>query len=209
MGMPIGVQRISFTVISILMAKLIASYGSTGIGVQKIGLQVESLSFMTIAGLYGAMSAFIGQNHGAKNSERIKDGYKYALAFSFSIGLITMVCFIAFARSIFGIFVEDPATINMGVNYLRIIGLSQVFMCIEIVTMGSFNGLGKTYIPATISLVFTTLRIPLAFYLAGFAGLGLDGVWWSISLTSMVKGLLLVSLFIVALSRLKTVYSTR
>ncbi|WP_448821675.1 hypothetical protein [Cetobacterium sp.] len=41
---------------------------------QKIGLQIESITFMTIAGLQGAISSFIGQNYSAHLENRIKNG---------------------------------------------------------------------------------------------------------------------------------------
>lgn len=199
-GIPNAVQRVSFTGIAILMAKLIAGFGPTGIAVQKIGLQVESLSFMTIGGLYGAMSVFIGQNYGANNWYRIKKGYKAGLLFSLIFGGFTTVLFVVFPRQIFSIFIQEETTIVMGVEYLRIIGLSQLFMCIEIVTMASFNGLGKTYIPAIVSLTFTGLRFPAAIMISKVLMLGIDSVWWSISITSMFKGVLLVLLFLAYLA---------
>ena len=202
MGIPVGIQRVSFTFIGILMARVIANYGAIGIGVQKIGLQIESLSFMTMAGMYGAMAAFVGQNYGAGNKERIIQGYRHAVVFALGFGGLTMAAMLIFPEAIFGIFIKDPATIASGVDYLKIIGLSQVFMCVDIVTMGSFNGLGKTYIPAAVSLTFTTLRIPLAIGLASFAGRELQGVWWSISATSMMRGLIIVILFTLVMRKI-------
>lgn len=201
LGLPYTVQRVVFILIGMIMARIIADYGSVGIGVQKIGLQIESLSYMTIGGLNGAVIAFIGQNYGAKDMSRIRRGYRASLGLSVIFGLLTSAIFIIFPGHIFRIFVNDPQTIRMGVNYLRIIGLSQAFMCAEIMTKASFNGVGKTYIPAIVSLVFTGLRIPLAIILASYVGLAMNGIWWSISLTSMIKGILLVALFIVYLHR--------
>jgi len=201
LGAPYSLQRVAFIGISMVMARLIASFGAGGIAVQKIGLQVESISYMTIGGLYGAVSVFVGQNYGKGNMKRIGRGYKVALTMSGAFGLVTSLIFIGFAEDIFRIFVKDQATIQLGVSYLTIIGLSQLFMCLEIVTMASFNGMGKTYVPASVSLIFTGLRIPMAWLLASQEGL--KGVWWTISTTSMIKGSLLVTLFIVFISKKK------
>jgi len=196
LGYPTAIQRISFTIIGILMARIITSFGPTGIAVQKIGLQVESLSYMTIAGLYGAMSVFIGQNFGAESYDRIRQGYRAGFIFSFIFGAVTTLLFILLPEQIFGLFVKDEATIRMGVRYLQIIGLSQIFMCIEIVTMGSFNGLGKTHIPAVVSLSFSSLRLPLALFFGHYLGFGLNSIWWCITGTTMARGIVLVSLFV-------------
>lgn len=195
LGLPNMIQRVSFIAIGIIMARLIADFGATGIAVQKIGVQVESISYMTIGGLNGAVSVFIGQNFGVKNMKRIASGYKKALLISLAFGLFTTTILTVFSKDIFALFVSDSLTIDMGAKYLKIIGLSQMFMCIEIVSMAAFNGIGKTHVPAIVSLTFTSLRIPFAYILSRNLMMGVDGVWWSISATSMIKGIILVTLF--------------
>ena len=66
LGLPITMQRVIFTLISIMVAKIVSDFGSTAIAVQKVGVQIESISYITIGGLQGAIAAFMGQNFGAK-----------------------------------------------------------------------------------------------------------------------------------------------
>ncbi len=80
--------------------------------------------------------------------------------------------------------------IALGVDYLRILGYSQLFMCMEILTAGAFSAYGKTLPPSVISILFTSMRIPMAIFL-GKTALGLNGVWASISLSSVFKGIVL------------------
>jgi Na+-driven multidrug efflux pump len=89
--------------------------------------------------------------------------------------------------------------IQDGMIYLRILGVSQLFMCIEITTAGAFNGLGKTVPPSIVGIALNAMRIPGALLLS--IALGLNGVWWSISLSSILKGVILTSWFIIFLSR--------
>ena len=84
---------------------------------------------------------------------------------------------------------------QMGIDYLRILGVSELFMCIEITTAGAFGGMGKTIPPSIVSIVLTAARIPTAYLLAETT-LGLYGVWWSISLSSVLKGIVLVGWFL-------------
>ena len=195
LGAPYALQRVLFSLIGIIMAKIIASWGATAIAVQKIGVQIEAISFMTIAGLNRAMRTFVGQNYGAEKLDRIKEGYKVGLILSIIFGLITTVLLVFFSEEIFSVFLNEDRALSMGIKYLKIIGYSQVFMCIEIISGASFNGLGKTYVPSIISIIFTSLRIPLAIFLSRTA-LGLDGVWWTISISSIAKGILLTLLFL-------------
>ena len=85
-------------------------------------------------------------------------------------------------------------------TYLKILGLSQLFMCTEAVTAGAFNGLGKTAPPSVVGITLNALRIPTALILSSTA-LGLDGVWWAISVSSIFKGTLLPAWYIIMLKR--------
>ena len=82
----------------------------------------------------------------------------------------------------------------------RILGVSQLFMCIELTTAGAFSGLGKTIPPSVTSIVLTAARIPMAYALTATA-LGLNGVWWSITISSILKGVGLTSWFLIYLNR--------
>ena len=90
---------------------------------------------------------------------------------------------------------KEAATIEIGSAYLRIVGFSQLFATLEILTSGAYTGQGLTKYPATVSIVFTTMRIPLALLLGKSMGMGIDGVWWNISLTSVIKGIVLYLLY--------------
>ena len=70
-----------------------------------------------------------------------------------------------------------------------------MFMCLEITTSGAFYGVGKTITPSIVGIIFTGLRVPVAMLLFKPELLGINGVWWSISGSSMIKGVLLVILF--------------
>ncbi len=196
LGLPIAVQRVLFTGFGILIAKIIAKWGPDAIAAQKIGLQIESIAYMTAGGLYGAVASFIGQNYGAKKYDRISEGYKTAFFLAGIIGSATTVLFITLPKELISIFIRDPKTLEIGISYLKIIGLSQFFMCIEIISNASFSGIGKPKVPSIVSVIFTGMRIPIAYYLSQESRMGINGVWVSIASTSILKGIILSSLFV-------------
>jgi len=59
----------------------------------------------------------------------------------------------------------------------------------------SLNGLGKTAYPSLVGVTFNILRIPMAYFFSRDLGLGLDGVWWAIAVSSIFKGLVLFGFF--------------
>lgn len=201
-GMPVGLQSMLFTFFAMLIARIIADYGAVAIAVQKVGSQIESISWMTASGFSTATSTFVGQNFGAKKYDRISKGYFASLIMMGIFGIFTSVALVVFAEPLFKVFISEKDAVKEGVIYLRILGVSQFFMCIEIMTNGAFNGLGKTMIPSINSSIFTGLRVPFALILSATA-LSLSGVWWSITLSSILKGVVIVTMFIITLSKLK------
>lgn len=199
LGIPVSLQSGIFTIIAMIITRIMSRWGSTPIAVQSVGAQIESISWMTAGGFQTALSAFVGQNYGAKKWERIYKGYFTAIGIIAVIGIITSCLLIFFPGQIFSIFIREPKVIQDGIVYLRILGASQLFMCIEITTAGAFNGLGKTVPPSIVGIMLNAMRIPGALILS--ISLGLTGVWWSISLSSILKGIILTSWFILFLRR--------
>ena len=68
-------------------------------------------------------------------------------------------------------------------------------MAIEIVMEGAFTGAGNTLPAMIVSLVGSFARFPLALYICNDLGVGVNGVWWSITLTTIVKGIILLIWF--------------
>ena len=190
-GFPAAIQRISFSLIYIVMARIIASWGPTAIAVQKIGVQIEAFTFMIVGGLMQAVTITVGKHYGAKDMNQIPKVVRAAWQMAFGVGLMTTLMFVLIPETLFSIFVPEQESILMGKSYLNILAFSQLFMCMEMIAAANFHGVGKTSVPAIVSVIFTSLRIPIAYVLGFYTFLGLNGVWWSISATSIMKGVLL------------------
>ncbi len=199
LGLPVALQNGLFSIFAMVIARIIARWGPVPVAVQRVGSQIEALSWMTAGGFSTALSAFTGQNYGAHKWERIRKGYYNAIGLVSVVGILATLLFVFFGGSIFSRFIAEEEAIAIGIVYLRILGYSQLFMCIEITTSGAFNGIGKTVPPSIIGIAFNFLRIPSAMLLSTI--IGLEGVWWSISMTSVFKGILLTSWFVLILKK--------
>ncbi|MEG0549445.1 MAG: MATE family efflux transporter, partial [Coprobacillus sp.] len=201
-GFPVCIQSMTFTFISMVIARFIAGYGDVAIAVQKVGSQIESISWMSAEGFGSALSAFVAQNYGASNMQRVKKGTASAVKVCALWGVFTTAILIFLPQFIFQIFISEKDVIPLGVDYLRILGVSQLFMCIELTLAGALNGLGKTFIPSFVSVSLTAIRIPMVILLSATV-LGLNGIWWTISLTSILKGIVISICFIVVIKKFK------
>ena len=80
--------------------------------------------------------------------------------FMYDLGVFTTFLLVLLEEQIFSIFIHEQEAILQGADYLKILGYSQLFMCIEITTAGAFFGVGKTIPPSVIGIIFTGLRVP-------------------------------------------------
>ena len=196
-GVPSAVQNLIYAGISMILTRLITGWGDLAVAAQRVGSQIESVSWMVGDGFSAAVNAFLGQNYGAKRYDRVRRGYFCAIAMTAAWGLCTTFLLIGMARLLFSIFLQEEEVMAIGVNYLRIVGLSQMFMMVEQTSIGAFSGLGRTLYPSIVSVTFTSARIPMAVLLSSV--MGLSGIWWALSISSMVKGCILFVSFVVFL----------
>ena len=201
-GFPTGIQSMCFTFISMVIARFIAGYGDVAIAVQKVGSQIESISWMSAEGFGNALNAFVAQNYGAENIERVKKGTFSALKTCMIWGVFTTLVLLIFPQFIFQIFISEKDVIPLGIDYLQILAFSQLFMCIESTLAGALNGLGKTFIPSSVSIVLTVARIPLVMILST-TFLALNGIWWSISISSIAKGVVIAICYSRVMKKIK------
>ncbi|WP_349948847.1 MATE family efflux transporter [Lacrimispora sp. BS-2] len=200
-GFPASVQNFIYTSISMILTRFVTGFGDTAVAVLRVGGQIESISWMTADGFGAAINSFVGQNYGAGQYGRVKKGYFTATGVMFVWGLFCSVLLVCFPEQIFGLFIHEPEVIPMGVRYLVILGYCQMFMCIELTTVGALSGLGRTLLCSVISVVFTSARIPFAMILSS-TSLGLDGIWWAFTISSIIKGILFFLSFLIVSGKL-------
>lgn len=190
-GIPVGIMNMFHAIISMILVKFISEFGTTPMAALSVGSQIESLTWMTAEGLGGGIISFVGQNYGAKKFDRLNQIIKKSITFIAIVGISSTAIIIGFRYQLFNLFVpNDPVTLEAGAKYLLILGFSQLFMAIEIGVSGIFNGLGKTRIPSTISIIFNALRVPIAYILMQYYGY--VGVYSAISISSILKGTIIL-----------------
>ncbi|MBE5934435.1 MAG: MATE family efflux transporter [Lachnospiraceae bacterium] len=189
-GGPIAIQSTVYCGISMVLTKFITVFGAAALAVQKVGGQIESISWNMADGFGSATNTFSAQNYGAGKMNRVKKGYKISALIILLWGLLITVLFLIFPEPISKLFFFEKDAISVSKNYLIIVGLSEPFMCVELLAIGAISGLGKTNICSAISVLLTAIRIPLAYILIN-NGLGVNGIWWALTISSILKGIIL------------------
>ena len=193
-GIPTAIQGMVYCAISMVLTRMVSAYGAEAVATQRVGGQIESISWNTADGFAAALNAFIAQNYGAGKMDRVRKGYHASLWTVGIWGLLISFVFVCFPKAIADIFFHEPKAVATAVGYLVIIGFSEAFMCVELTTVGALSGLGRTRLCSIISIAFTSARIPLAIILGGL--IGLSGIWWALSITSIIKGIIFTCTFL-------------
>lgn len=186
-GFPLGLQSMLFSVCSMVVAAFVAEFGDAAVAAQKVGTQVENISWCMATGFQTSINAFISQNYGAGKYDRVEKGYHTMLVFSILWGIVCTSLMVFFPHVIYGFFTDDLMVTQIGENYLRIVGLSETFMILELMISGAFSGLGETIPPSITSIIFTLGRIPAILLILNT--FHLNGIWWVISFSGIIKGL--------------------
>ncbi len=189
-GLPAATLNVLFALITVYMGRLVSEVGGDiGVAVLTTGGQLEALTWNTAQGVTTALSTLVAQNYSAQQFRRVWEAYRKTLVFTLVVGFGGTLYFAIGGESLFKLIVPDSLTAAMGGVYLKISSYSQMLMMVEITTQGLLYGIGRSYIPATISISGNILRIPLASVFL-FYGLGIEAVWWAISLSAALKGVL-------------------
>ena len=189
LGLPVALLNSLFAVINLMMARTASTYGGhIGLMTMTAGGQIEAIAWNTSQGFSTALSTFVAQNFAARKKERVLGAYHTTLKMTALFGIFCTLLFVFFGSEVFSLIIPEKAAYEAGGVFLRIDGYSMLFMMLEITMQGLFYGTGRTLPPAIISITFNSLRIPMAIGLTAM-GLGITGVWWAISISSMLKGI--------------------
>jgi len=188
-GAPMATSGLLFCGVYLALSRMLAGMGVAYIAALGIGHRIESIAYEFCEGFEVATAALVGQNVGAGRAGRAWQVAR-AAARQMALFVLPFGCGVALlAGPVCSAFSGSPVVREAAAQYLRWNGGVFFFMGLELVAEGAFTGWGRT-MPALLSgAAGNLLRVPLAAGLAA-SGMGANGVWAAIALTTVLKGLL-------------------
>ena len=184
-GLPTGIQGIAMNVGGVFMLAFIGSVAQSAAAQAAFSVsytQLFSLITWTSVGLMGAAAAVAGQNLGAGNPDRASDAVHLAARFGMAVAAGIGVFFFLIPRQLLAIFgMTDPAVVEIGVQLLRVLSVSGMFIAVALTYTGGLQGTGDTRSPLYISIISQVL-IPLGicFYIQQTGHLDPIDIWYAI-----------------------------
>jgi putative MATE family efflux protein len=186
-GAPLALSGILLSLVYMWLTRFTSRFGTAALAALGVGHKVEGLGFIAIGGFAISAAALVGQNLGAGREDRVRAGVRLTIIYCLLVTVPMAFAFVTMPEKLVSVFTADPAVIEDGSLYLRIIAFAQIGQTFEIVLEGALAGAGYTFWPMVSGTVLTTLRIPFAAWWAG--PLGLFGIWLALSLTAIGRGL--------------------
>jgi putative MATE family efflux protein len=199
-GLPTGVQGIAMNVGGVLMLRFIGSLAESAEAQAAFAVsytQIFSLITWTSVGLMGAAAAVAGQNLGAAQPERAAGAVHAAARVGLACAVLFGLLFLFIPRALLGLFgIEDAVTVEIGVQLLRFLAVSGLFITVALTYTGGLQGTGDTKSPLYISII-SQVVVPLGicFVVEYAVGLRAVDIWFAIVIGHVTRAVLSVLTF--------------
>jgi putative MATE family efflux protein len=151
-GLPAAFQSILITLSNIIVQYHINSLGVNAIAAFSAYFKVENIIYLQILAFGQTMTIFSGQNVGAGQFLRVKEGLKTCLAIGICLVSMISLILILLANEIFSLFYADPAVVALGKELISLVFPFYFLYVILEVISGTIRGAGKPFPPALIVL---------------------------------------------------------
>lgn len=188
-GIPTGFQYSLMYISTIILQRVVNSFGESVIGAFTASSQMELLVQQMYAALGTAIVTYTGQNIGAGESQRVKQGMRSAMEISGIISVILIAVFWFGGNLIMRIFVPDADIIYLAARGIRITSL--FFMALGVVQVLRYllNGAGDSIYALLNGIVEIAARIGFAVCLTAIPVIGMWGIWLTTGLTWLITAL--------------------
>lgn len=169
-GLPAGIQMSLVAIGAMAVMSKINSYGKEFTAAYNVGSKLDQLAFLPVQSLSNAVTAFVGQNIGAKRLDRARRGIRVTVAASV-VWSAVMLVLIPLGPALVGCFSDTPAVIQAGAVYLRCIMPFYVLFSVMFCLNNAMRGAGDSLFPM-LDVIFSLIlvRVPAVYWFAGRYG---------------------------------------
>lgn len=201
LGLPSGLTQAIFSLAMVVVQSLTNSFGEMIIAANVIIMRVDGFAMMPNFSFGTAMTTYAGQNVGAKQYDRVKQGARQGTLIAVCTSAAITGLILLFGPYLMGIFTNTRELAQLSADMMKILAVGYIAMAVTQSLSGIMRGAGDTVTPMWISLLTTVaVRVPLAYglvYLTKTPQLPqgrYESLWISL-LTSWVLGALITFVF--------------
>ncbi len=191
-GVPSGLQWVfevgafSFAVI------MIGWISATAQAAHQVALSIAATTYMMASGLSAAASVRVGNELGLKNREGVRTAGFSAFIIVLVFMSLMATCFILFRNYLPLLFNNNADVIAVSSSLIVIAAFFQLSDGTQVVGLGALRGMKDVKIPTVITLIaYWVIGLPMSYVFAFKFNLGVQGIWYGLSLGLGVAAVLL------------------
>ena len=183
-GLPLALQWSLIAVSSSALQRFVNSFGPDTMAAYTSTNRIEQLVHMPYGSISNALATYAGQNYGARNIPRVKQGLKQGMVLAGILSITMFTVFQLLSRPIIGMFVSESAVIEIGARGLRLTSFFYLTLGAIYVSRGLLNGVGDAMFALINGIVEVIFRISIPIVLVALIpNVGCIAVWWTTGLT--------------------------
>ncbi len=164
LGVPSGATQAIFSSAMIVVQSLTNQFGPQFIAANVVIMRVDGFAMMPNFSFGTALTTYAGQNVGAKQLDRVKQGAKQGTLMAVLCSTVITVAILIFGKSLMAIFTDTTALVNKSYELMKILAVGYIAVAVTQSLSGIMRGAGDTMTPMWISLITTVIfRVPLAY----------------------------------------------
>lgn len=153
LGVPSAFQYMIYSVANLFVQTGVNTFSATVVAGNSAAANADNLVYDLMAAFYTVCGSFMGQNLGAGKRDRVIKSYLICLLYSFAAGLIAGLLLVAFGTQFLGLFANEKAVIDAGMDRLFVMGLVYCISAFMDCTTAATRALGKTVVPTIIMIL--------------------------------------------------------
>jgi putative MATE family efflux protein len=188
-GLPAMATQLIGPVSGAIITRMLAGHGETVVAGFGVATRIESVAVMVLFALSASIGPFVGQNWGARRTDRVWAGLRITYQFCLVWGLLAALPLLLGGDHVAALVDDSPDVIATAAFYLAVVPWSYGLWGVLMMASASFNALGKP-LPST-ALSFSRMFIvyvPLASLLDRY--LGYHGIFLATALSNGLMGCL-------------------
>ena len=146
-GFPSGVQNSVIALANVVVQSNINSFGSAAMAGCGSYSKLEGFAFLPVTCFTQALSTFVGQNLGARQHDRVKQGVAFGLSCSCIMAEIVGILSYLFAPQLIGFFSDTQEAVSFGTQHMRTICLFYCLLAFSHCIAAILRGAGKATVP--------------------------------------------------------------
>lgn len=170
-GLPAGIQMSLVAVGSMVIMSKVNSYGEAYTAGYNVGYRLDQLAFLPVQSLSNAVTAYVGQNIGAKRLDRARRGVRVTVGSAVVWSLAMTALLIPCGPFFISIFSQTPAVIDAGAAYLQGIMPFYALFAVFFTLNNAMRGAGESVFPMVNTILsLILLRVPSVYLMAAYFG---------------------------------------